>query len=257
LGGDSFQVRLNTTKPTVGEAKAEIARVQGTEVARQELYRVAVREDGKAVREDDAEPELLDDDCLALEEGAVVAMAVKESPFLWRTFPDDYVELSEDGTVATQLKDHEKVQGEEFYAYSHVTTGVELTEGRHFWEVEILSEHVEMCGIYVGVSRPNLDPVGDYLLRECTEGWFMYSGNGTLWGNGKEADDDAGHCKQGDRMGVLLDLNNGSLLFFKNGVQHGPGYAAGSVTGPVVAAVEMASEGNKVRLRADVAFPAE
>ena len=46
LGGDSFKVRLNASKPSVGEAKAEVARVQGTEVGRQELYRVAVREDG-------------------------------------------------------------------------------------------------------------------------------------------------------------------------------------------------------------------
>ena len=30
LGGDSFQVRLDVAAPTVGEAKAEIARVQGT-----------------------------------------------------------------------------------------------------------------------------------------------------------------------------------------------------------------------------------
>jgi hypothetical protein len=65
-------------------------------------------------------------------------------------------------------------------------------------------------------------------------------------------------------VGVLLDLNNGSLLFFnngsllffKNGVQHGSGYPAGSITGPVVAAVEMGAEGDKVRLHADVAFPA-
>jgi hypothetical protein len=257
LGGDSFKIRLDATKSTVGEAKAEIARVQGTEVTRQELYRVAVREDGKAVREDDAEPELLDDDFLALEEGAVVAMAVKDSPLLWRTFPEEYVELSEGGTVATQLKSHEDEfdeEGEVLFAYSHVTTGSELTEGRHYWEVELLSEN--MRGIFVGVTRPNLDAVGDYTLCDCTDGWFMYTGNGFLWGNGKQDEDGAGDYKHGDRVGVLLDLNNGSLLFFKNGVQHGPGYAAGSVTGPVVAAVEMVFGGNKVRLRADVAFPA-
>jgi hypothetical protein len=39
---------------------------------------------------------------------------------------------------------------------------------------------------------------------------------GTLWGNGKYSDDQAGSYEQGDRVGVLLDLNNGSLLFFKN-----------------------------------------
>jgi hypothetical protein len=217
-----------------------------------------VREDGKAVREDDAEPELLDNDSKALAEGAAVAMAVKELPPLgWRTFPEEYVELSEGGTVATQLKDHEDEQdeqGEEIYDFSHVTTGVELTEGRHFWEVKLLSE--DIGAIYVGVSRPNLDPVGDYMLRECTDGWFIRCFFGDLYGNGKEDDDAAGSYEQGDRVGVLLDLNNGSLLFFKNRVQHGPGYAAGSVTGPVVAAVEMVATDNKVRLHADVAFPA-
>jgi hypothetical protein len=256
LGGDSFKIRLDATKSTVGEAKAEIARVQGTDVARQELYRVAVREDGGAVREDDAEPELLDDDSKALEEGAVVAMAVKESPFLWRTFPDEYVELSEDGTVATQIQDHEDQEDEEdedMYAYSHVTTGIELTEGRHYWEVELLSEDAHD---FVGVSRPNLDPVGDYLLSDCTDGWFTATVNGSLYGSGKEGNDEAGDYEQGDRVGVLLDLNNGSLLFFKNGVQNGPGYAAGSVTGPVVAAVELEAKDDKVRLHAGVAFPA-
>ena len=39
--------------------------------------------------------------------------------------------------------------------------------------------------------------------------------------------------------GVLLDLNDGSLRFFKNGVQHGPGYPAGSVTGPVALAAQI------------------
>jgi hypothetical protein len=256
LGGDSFKIRLEATESNVGEAKAEIGRVQGTEVARQELYRVAVREDGGAVREDDAEPELLDDDGLTLEDGAVLAMAVKESPSLWRTFPEEYVELSEGGAVATKLKDHEVYEdeeGEQQYAFSHVTTGAELTEGRHFWEVELLSNRV--AGIYVGISRPNLDPVGEYLLSDCTDGWFV-GWTGSLWGNGKECDGEAGRYEQGDRVGVLLDLNNGSLLFFKNGIQHGPGYAAGSVTGPVVAAVEMGAKGYKVRLRADVAFPA-
>jgi hypothetical protein len=247
LGGDSFKIRLDATKPSVGEAKAEIARVQGTEVTRQELYRVAVREDGAAVREDDAEPELLDDNTLSLEEGAVVAMAVKESPLLWQTFPDESVELSEGGTVATEILDH-------ILEYSHVTTGVELTAGRHYWEVEILSERTE--DMHVGVARPNLDPVGDNIHEECTDGWFIHAGYGECYGNGKGGDDPAGEYTQGDRVGVLLDLNDGSLLFFKNGVQHGPGYPAGSVTGSVVAAVELSWSNQTVQLHADEAFPA-
>jgi hypothetical protein len=85
LGGDSLKVTLETSKPTVGEAKVEIARSQGTAAACQELYRVAERSDGLAVREDDAEPEPLDDESMELGDGDVVAMAVKVSSFLSAT----------------------------------------------------------------------------------------------------------------------------------------------------------------------------
>jgi hypothetical protein len=101
LGGDSFDIKLNAAEPSVGEAKAEIARTQGTSAARQELYKVAVRADGSAVREDDAEPEALDDDAIELGDGEMVAMAVKEIPSVWQTCDEDRVTLSEGGAVAT------------------------------------------------------------------------------------------------------------------------------------------------------------
>jgi hypothetical protein len=105
-----------------------------------------------------------------------------------------------------------------------------------------------VLGIAIGISRPNLDPIGDYCRRDCTDGWFINAYDGTLYGNGKQEDDEAGSFEQGDRVGVLLDLGDGSLRFFKNGAQHGPGYAAGSVTGPVVAALQMCYHNDSVRL---------
>jgi hypothetical protein len=238
LGGDNFKIRLDAVKPSVGEAKAEIACVQGTEEARQELYRVAVRADGGPVREDDADAELLGEDGMLLGDGEVVAMAVKElPPLVWRTFAEGYVALSEDGAVATQIRNR---------GYSLTTTGVELTAGKHYWEVELLSE--DGGGMMIGISRPNLDPEGVYFAIHGTDGWFMYIEVGALCGNGKYDDDAAGKYKQGDRVGVLLDLGDGSLGFFKNGVQHGQGYASGSVTGPVVAAVQTCSAEDSVRL---------
>jgi hypothetical protein len=135
LGGENFKIRLDATKPSVGGAKAEIACVQGTEEARQELYKVAVRADGGAVREDDAEAEPLDDDSMLLGDGEVVAMAVKElPPLVWRTFAEGRVALSEEGAVATQITEEDDEE------YSLTTTGVELTEGKHYWEVELLSD---------------------------------------------------------------------------------------------------------------------
>ena len=40
------------------------------------------------------------------------------------------------------------------------------------------------------------------------------------------------------------------------GVEHGPGYPAGSVTGPVALAAQMYDEGTAMRLLPDAAWPA-
>jgi hypothetical protein len=213
------------------------------------LYKVAQRADGLAVREDDAEPELLDDESMLLGDGEIVAMAVKESPpLLWRTFPGGVATLSEDGAVATHTMDN---------SFS-LTTGTELTEGKHYWEVELLSEDV--IQIYIGISRTSLDPTSAYFESDCTNSWFLESSTGTLFGNGKEGDDPAGKYKQGDHVGMLLDLNDGSLRFFKNGVQNlvtesCPGYPVGSVMGPVVHAVHMMNVGSSVRLLPNAEAP--
>jgi hypothetical protein len=167
----------------------------------------------------------------------------QEPPLLWQKFHDDRITLTEGGAVATQAA----------LGISLTTTETELTEGKHYWEVELLSE--SMGGIFIGISRPNLDPAGEYYDKESTDGWFTYAYGGGLYGNGKWCDDEAGVYKQGDRVGVLLDLNNGSLRFFKNGVQHGPGYAAGSVTGPVVAAVQLYTNDGSVRLLPNAEAP--
>jgi hypothetical protein len=244
LGGDNFKIKLNAAAPSVGEAKAEIARTQGTLEARQELYKVAVRADGSAVREDDAEPEPLDDDFAELENGEMVAMAVKEPPLVWRTCDEEKVTLSEGGAVATKMaqEENEDTLNED----TLVTSGTALTAGKHYWEVVILNDP-HNC-VLVGVTRPNLNPTGNYAVRASTDGWFMLPSDGSLWGNGKEDEDAAGSIDGGDRVGVLLDLDEGSLRFFLNGVQHGAGYPAGSVTGPVVCAVQIYVPYTGVRL---------
>jgi hypothetical protein len=67
-----------------------------------------VRADGGAVREDDAEPDLLEDE-EALEDGAVVTMSVKDVPLLWRTFPEENVPLSDSRAVATRVSQQDVV----------------------------------------------------------------------------------------------------------------------------------------------------
>jgi hypothetical protein len=71
--------------------------------------------------------------------------------------------------------------------------------------------YVLVLGIFIGISRPNLDPTGWYCGRNCTDGWFISAGGGALYGHGKLDGDDAGGYEQGGRVGVLLNLGDGSL----------------------------------------------
>eukprot|EP00935_MAST-01C_sp_MAST-1C-sp1_P000233 g233.t1 len=245
LSGESFDIKLDAKAPTVGEAKEQIERDEGTKPRSQLLCRVQVSSDGSNVREFDQEPEELKEDGMALEEGDVIAMGVFEPPVQWRTYAEDRVVVSEEGKLATQTADDED-------SLSH--TGEELTEGRHYWEVEIVD--LQDGGLWLGVCRPDADPRADHADAESTTAWLMSARFGSLYGNGKQADDRAGPCDDGDRMGILLNLDDGSLRFFKNGVEHGPGYPAGSVTGPVALGVQMYRAGHAVRLLPDAAWPA-
>ena len=242
LSGESFDIKLNAKAPTVGEAKEQIERDEGTKPRSQLLCRVQVSSDGSNVREFDQEPEELKEDGMALEEGDVIAMGVMPEPVQWRTWPEDRVSVSEEGKLATQTTRNQD---------SLTHTGEELTEGRHYWEVEIVRDYP-----LLGVCRPDADPRAFHGNREHTTAWLMSTGHGSLYGNGKEYDDPAGDFNQGDRMGILLDLDDGSLRFFKNGAEHGPGYPAGSVTGPVALAANLCETGNALRLLPDAVWPA-
>jgi hypothetical protein len=107
-------------------------------------------------------------------------------------------------------------------------------------------EKLNDCDLFVGIAKPNLDPNHDCALDGSADAWFIWTYEGSLCS--KEQDAGAGDIEEGSRLGVLLDLDEGSLRFFKNGVQHGPGYPAGSVTGPVVCAMQMYNPGTIVRL---------
>ena len=141
--------------------------------------------------------------------------------------------------------------------YSTVFGGDELTEGVHYMEVKLGGEYLD-C-ICVGIARPGLDTDDgkDYAVEACMDAWFVDCVNGCLCGNGNGGTDVAGAYAAGDRVGMLIDLDEGSLQFFKNGVKHGPGWGAGSVTGPVVLAMQMGYIGQSGRVLAEAAKPIE
>jgi hypothetical protein len=149
------------------------------------------------------------------------------------------IALSGEGLVATKDKDGR---------HQLVTGGSPMTEGRHYWEVELTWTDDDYCGILVGAVRPGLDHdnKGHSNGNDAYQRWYFISGNtGALWGNGKENADVQGGFAKGDRIGVLLDLDAGWLRIYRNGKRCGPGFTEG-VTGPLVRAVQLFSTGDKM-----------
>jgi hypothetical protein len=122
-----------------------------------------------------------------------------------------------------------------------VTGGSPMTEGRHYWEVELTCPG-EDCNIFVGAVRPGLDH--DKAHFHTNDAYYIYGGSGGLYGNGKVDADPQGGFATGDRIGVLLDLDAGWMRLYRNGKRCGPGFTEG-VTGPLVRAAAFYYKGEK------------
>ena len=146
-----------------------------------------------------------------------------------------------------------------------VTTNVEVggADGAKtgYFEVELTEDSSEEhINFYVGMYRPGLDH------NSCTDygqgdGWLLCACDGGVYEYGGDVDDEQGELKVGDRVGVLVDLEEkegrqgGSIQFFVNGAKFGSGFESG-VAGPLVLGVEMSSKGQKVTLLPDAQMPA-
>ena len=138
------------------------------------------------------------------------------------------ITLSEDGLVATKSG----------YRYHLATGGSPMTEGRHYWEVEVSGRDV-----FVGAVRPGLEHDKNHAFTN--DAYFIWGFNGSLCGNGKHSADKQGMFAAGDRIGMLLDLDAGWMRFYRNCKRCGPGFTEG-VTGPLVRAAQLIDIGDKV-----------
>jgi hypothetical protein len=104
----------------------------------------------------------------------------------------------------------------------------------------------------IGAVRPGLDH--DEAHWETNDAYFIDADYGALYGNGKYCADKQGRFAEGDRVGVLLDLDAGWLRFYRNGKRCGPGYTEG-VTGPLLRAAHLCQMGDEVAVLPAAAAP--
>ena len=167
-------------------------------------------------------------DDLGLGSGSVVFMLFRQG-WRWEECGSS-IALSGEGLVATNTG----------YGYHLVTGGSPMTEGRHYWEVELTAGYHSNL---IGAVQPGLDHEKSN-HHHTNNAYFIFGGNGALHGNGKSNADTQGGFAEGDRIGVLLDLDAGWMRLYRNGKRCGPGFTEG-VTGPLVRAAEFYHKGEK------------
>ena len=94
--------------------------------------------------------------------------------------------------------------------------------------------------IFCGMVRDAVPCNEDHYKRV---GWGMFSGDGTLHGNGKYNGDLAGHIEPGQVLTMQVDMDAGILKFWLDGKPHRPGYTS-EVAGPLCCAATLAYTGN-------------
>lgn len=134
----------------------------------------------------------------------------------------------------------------------HVAAKEVLSSGVHTWEVELTSGATSNNNrdVFVGVATPGCDvEKGNH--HDKGKAWYLRTHDGNIYGGDMDVEDAAKKGKNfllGDRVGLRLDCDQRSLRFYKNGEPFGQEFPAGTITLPVVRAVELKCAGQSVKL---------
>jgi len=148
------------------------------------------------------------------------------------------ITLSEDGAVATK-----NVQD---WCRRTAPSKVVMRSGRHFAQITTVQPHQQ---VYFGVVRPDVE--GGQPLENFCHFYSTYTGKhyintrrheeGSDWEGAQTAKE------QGDRVGMLLDLDQGSVTVYKNDDRMGVMVAEG-LSGPLCWAVSLHNYGTIARI---------
>ena len=171
--------------------------------------------------------------------GRMRAVEVLKLPLVFGRAHNTDITLSEAGAVATKPAASEggarvtkNVPGD---GYRTAASTVVMRSGYHFVQFTVGTNHVG--NMMFGVIRPGWDVEGGRGAEEGADHCF-YS---TLYGIYKPSNkrwEGVQRAEEGDRIGMLLDLDQGSMTVWKNDVKLGVMQAEG-LSGPLCWAVSL------------------
>ena len=118
------------------------------------------------------------------------------------------------------------------WASTRATIGV--SSGKWYWEITPnsgLSVGSTTNQIMIGIAKPNApQSPATGTFYNSADGWGYYYNTGDKWNNGSGVSYGATYTNN-DVIGVAFDADNGTLVFYKNGVSQGTAFT-GLTSGP-------------------------
>ena len=84
---------------------------------------------------------------------------------------------------------------------------------KHTISMKLAKDRARYMGMFCGVVRDGAPCNQGHFKRASTVGWFIYSGNGGLYSNGKYCDEMAGEIESGQILTMQVDMDAGTLKF--------------------------------------------
>jgi hypothetical protein len=154
----------------------------------------------------------------------------------------EYVTLSEGGARATRCG------VVDYTSYTAASKAV-MRAGRHYAQFTLMSGD----DMFFGVIRPSWDVEGGRDAPWVDSHCFYDTYDGCHLPGGRHWEGTQGATEEGDRIGMLLDLDQGSMTVYKNDVRLG--VMATGLSGEYCWAVTLFDRGDSARIEHAVALP--
>lgn len=181
----------------------------------------------------------------ALEQYSRLEKVLEDSGNVWdsRKCSKD-LRILEDGLLVENTGSEDK--------WRSVGSLLSYSTGRRYFEVVVnhLPSGSNSWKICVGVVDRDFDFSHQKLWVGAQGSWGYLGGTGGKCHGGSKSVSYGSKYGLGDRIGVLMDFDNRSIEFFKNGVNQGIAFE--DLTGPVLAAVSLVTEDSSAALCASI-----
>jgi hypothetical protein len=153
------------------------------------------------------------------------------------------ITLSEGRALATR-------RVESMHVFCTAASKVVMRAGRHYAQFTAVSDNA-MSQRFFGVIRPGWDVEGGQNAFDVDGHCFYNTASATRFPGGHEWEGMQGAMEQGDRVGLLLDLDQGSMTVYKNDERLG--VMATGMSGEYCWAAELFQQGSRARIEAAAA----